>query len=70
MRMALIEMGHDQPPTPAVTDSATGDVFVNDNICQQCSIEIDMLFYWVRDRFRQGNFWYIGWLENIIWKTI
>ena len=33
--IVLIEMGHDQPPTPAVTDSATGDGFVNDNILQR-----------------------------------
>ena len=31
-RMVLIDMGHAQPPTPAVTDKATGDGFVNDNI--------------------------------------
>ena len=34
MRMALIKMVHAQPPTPAVTGSATGDEFVNEMICQ------------------------------------
>ena len=37
MRIALIEMGHAQPPTPEVTDSSTGDRFVNDNIRQRRS---------------------------------
>ena len=34
MRMALTEMGHTQPLTPAVTDSTTGVGFINDNIRQ------------------------------------
>ena len=29
IHMALTEIGHEQPPTPAVMDSATGDVYVN-----------------------------------------
>ena len=33
-RMALTDMGHDQPPTPTVTDSATREGFENDNIRQ------------------------------------
>ena len=56
MRMVLIEMGQAQPPTPAVTDSATGGGFFNDNIRQRRSISIDMRFYWVRDRVKQGKF--------------
>ena len=54
--MDLIEMGHAQPSTPAVTYSATGDGFDNDNIRQRRSRSIDMRFYWVRDRVRQGKF--------------
>ena len=56
MRMALIEMGHSQPPTPAVTDSSTIDVFFNANICQRRSRAIDLRFYWVREKVRQGKF--------------
>ena len=33
-RRALTEMGHDQPPNPTVTDSATREGFENDNIRQ------------------------------------
>ena len=56
MRMALIEMGHDQAPKPEATDSSAGEEFFNNVIRQQCSIEIDIKFYWVRDRLWQGNF--------------
>ena len=56
MRMVLTEMGHAQPPTPAVTDSAAGYGFVNNNIYQRRSRAIYMKFYWFRDRFRQGKF--------------
>ena len=45
LRNALEEMGHHQTPTPVVTDSATSDGFVNNNIRQKKSREIDMIFY-------------------------
>ena len=32
--MDLTDMGHAQTPIPTVTDSSTGDVFVNENIRQ------------------------------------
>ena len=54
--MFLVEMGHVQPPIPAVTDNATGDGFVNDKIFQRRSRAIDVRFYWVRDRVRQRQF--------------
>ena len=55
-RMALIDMGHAQPPNPEVMDSTTGDGFFNDNIRQRRSRAIYIRFYWVRDRVRQGKF--------------
>ena len=65
--IALIDMGHDQPPTPAVKDTATGDGFANNNIRQRRSRSINMRYYWVRDRVRQGQvlvYWMAG--EQII----
>ena len=56
MCMALIEMGHVRPPTSAVTESATGDGFINENIRQRHSIAIDMRFYWVRYRVKKRQF--------------
>ena len=55
-RMAFMDVSHAQPPNPAVTESATGYVFFNDNIRQRCSRFIDIRFYWVRYRVRQGQF--------------
>ena len=54
--MLLTEMGHVKPTTPAVIESATGDGFVNNNIHQRSSRDIDMIFYLVRDRVRQYKF--------------
>ena len=55
-RMALMDMGHAQPPTPEVTNSATEVVFVNDNIRQRNSRSIDMRFYLAIYRVKQGQF--------------
>ena len=43
--MALEEMGHHQPPTPVVTDSAIIHGFANNSIRQRESGAIDMRFY-------------------------
>ena len=62
-RMDLTDMVHAQPPTPTVMYRSTEDVFVNDNIRQQCSIEINMRLYWVRDRVKQRQcmvYWMSG----------
>ena len=56
LRIALEEMGHHQSPTPVVTDIATSDGFGIDNTRQRQSREIDTIFYWVRDRVRQGQY--------------
>ena len=56
MCMALTEMGCAQPPNPEVTYNATEDIFINYNIRQRRSISINVLFYCVRDRFRQRKF--------------
>ena len=56
MIIALEEMVHQQPTTPLVTNSTTSDGFVNDNTQQRKSRAIDMRFYWVRNRFRQGHY--------------
>ena len=56
LKISLEEMGHHQPPTPVVTDSATNDGFVNDNNGQRKSRAIGMILYWVRRRVRQGHY--------------
>ena len=56
LRIALVEMGHPQPATPMATDNNTASGIVNDTVKQKRSKAIDMRFYWIRDRVRQGQF--------------
>jgi hypothetical protein len=56
LRTTLQEMGHPQPPTPIQTDNSTAFGIVNSSIRQWRSRAMDMRFYWVRDRVRQGHF--------------
>jgi hypothetical protein len=52
----LDEMGYTQEATPIQTDNSTASGIANDTINQQRSRSIDMRFYWVRDRAKQGHF--------------
>ena len=61
LRLALKFLDHPQPPTPIQTDNACAEGIINDTVKQKRSKAIDMRFYWVRDRVRQGQF-------NIFWK--
>jgi hypothetical protein len=56
LRIALSKMGHPQPATPIATDNSTANSISNDTVKQKRSKAIDMRFYWVRDRDRQGQF--------------
>ena len=56
LRTCLEELGHPQPPTPLVTDNNTAAGIANDTMKQRRSKAIDMRFYWIRDRVRQGQF--------------
>jgi len=53
---ALNEMGHPQAPVPIATDNSTAAGFANDTIKQKRSKAMDMRYYWIRDRVRQGQF--------------
>ena len=56
LRIALAEMGHPQPATPMATDNNTASGIVTHTVKQKRSKAIDMRFYWIRDRVRQGQF--------------
>jgi hypothetical protein len=56
LRIALLEMGHTQPPTPIVTDNSTVAGIANDTVKQKQSKSMDMRFYWLRDRTKHGEF--------------
>lgn len=62
LRVALEEMGHPQPATPIQTDNSTACGIINDTVKQKRSKSMDMRFYWIRDRVRQGQF-------RIYWKA-
>ncbi|KAI2502114.1 Reverse transcriptase (RNA-dependent DNA polymerase) [Fragilaria crotonensis] len=56
LRIALTEMGHPQPATPMATDNSTASGIATDTVKQKRSKAVDMRFYWIRDRVRQGQF--------------
>ena len=56
LRIALEEMGHPQSATPMATDNNTASGIATDTVKQKRSKAIDMRFYWIRDRVRQGQF--------------
>jgi hypothetical protein len=56
LRVALEEMGHRQPAAKLITDNNTVDGILNGKIKQNQSKGIDMRYYWLRDRVKQGQF--------------
>jgi hypothetical protein len=56
LAMALTEMGWPQPPTPIQTDNSTASGIANGTLRQRKSKAMDMRFYWVQDRVKQGRF--------------
>ena len=62
-RITLNELGHAQGPTPLQFDNQCAKGILTDEIKQKCSKAMDMRFYWLRDRVRQGQFkihWKLG----------
>jgi purine nucleoside permease len=56
LRTTLEEMGHKQPPTPMETDNITATGYNNGTIKQKRTKAMDMRFYWIKDRVKQGQF--------------
>jgi hypothetical protein len=56
LRNTLRDMGHPQTATPIQTDNACAAGIANETVKQRRSKAMDMRFYWVRDRVRQGQF--------------
>jgi hypothetical protein len=56
IRTCLEELGHPQPPTPMKTDNTTAEGLANDTVKQKRSKAIDMRFYWIHDRVKQGQY--------------
>jgi hypothetical protein len=56
LRNCLVAMGHPQPATPLKTDNSTASGILNNTMKQKRSKAIDVRFYWLRDRAKQGQF--------------
>jgi hypothetical protein len=56
LRNTLLDMGHPQPATPIQTDNACAVGLANNTIKQKRSKAINMRFYWIRDRVKDGQF--------------
>jgi hypothetical protein len=56
----LEELGHHRPPTPLETDNTTATGYSNGTIKQKRTKAMDMRFYWIKDRVKQGQF-------NVYW---
>jgi hypothetical protein len=57
LRTPLEELGHPQPPpTPLETDNTTATGYSNGTIKQKRTKAMDMHFYWIKDRVKQGQF--------------
>jgi hypothetical protein len=60
LRTTLEELGHKHPPTPMETDNITATGYINGTIKQKRTKAMDIRFYWVKDRVKQGQF-------NVYW---
>jgi hypothetical protein len=56
IRNILLELGWPQPPTPIQTDNSCAAGITNGTVRQRKSKAMDMRFYWIQDRVRQGQF--------------
>ena len=56
LRIALMELGHPQPPTPLEIDNTTSHGILTKSLLPKRSKSMDMRFYWLRDRENQGQF--------------
>lgn len=62
LRRALQEMGHPQPPTPAITDNSTAEGLINKTMTPSRAKTYDQRTNWLKCREAQKQF-------NIIWKS-
>lgn len=62
IRNILAEMGHIQyGPPPIATNNSTAEGIANDTVKAKRSKAMDMQFYWICDRVKQGQF-------RVYWK--
>jgi hypothetical protein len=62
-RETLREMGHPQDATELKTDNTTADGIANKTDLQKRFKPMDMRYYWIQDRIKQGQF-VISWAKH------
>jgi hypothetical protein len=67
LRATLEELGHKQPPTTMESDNTTATGYSNGMIKQKRTKAMDMSFYWVKDRVKQGqlNVYWVPGFQNL-----
>jgi hypothetical protein len=56
LHATLEEFGYPQPPTHFQTDNTTSTGYSNGTIAQKRTRAMNMRFYWVKERLKQGQF--------------
>ena len=56
LQVTCKELGHPQPSIPLRTDNSTASGIINGTFAQDRSKAMDMRFYWIVDRVKQGQF--------------
>jgi hypothetical protein len=59
----LEEVGHPHPATSMETDNTTVTGNINGTILKKHTKAMDMIFYWIKDRVKQGQF-------NLYWGPV
>jgi hypothetical protein len=70
LRTTLEELGHPHPLTPMETDNTTATGYSNGTIKQKLTKAMDMHFYWIKDRVKQGHLMCTGARDIKIWQII
>jgi hypothetical protein len=70
LRTTVEELRHKQPPIPMETDNTTATGYINGKIKQKRTKAMDMRFYWIKDRVKQGQFKFTGAQVFKIWRII
>ena len=64
IRHILIELGHEQPPTPIKTDNATANAFIHQTMRHRKSKSWDMRYWWLKENIAQSEF-HIFWDKGV-----
>ena len=70
LRITLHELGFTQPPNQIKANNSADEGIVTATVRQKRTREMDMPFYWMKDRVKKNNFSFIGNQEAKAWGII